>query len=194
MVVWPVFLKQRTAVDRTLGISSLKQMGLSLIEFDTEYGSFPDATTIDDVKAATKTSLELGDRTSNDLFRQLVATGNKTERIFWAPQPGKRRKPNDILGSDALAKGECIYSYVAGLAASSRHAAPVAMAPMIPGTTQFDPAPYGDKAVVLRIDGSVRQETISQDTHEVKLTGGRTLLDPKEHYWRGKAPDLKWPE
>ncbi|RYD62268.1 MAG: hypothetical protein EOP83_15025, partial [Verrucomicrobiaceae bacterium] len=72
-------------------------MNLALIDFDNDYGRFPDATTIADVKAATHTTIPLGNRTSNELFRQLVAAGNKSERIFWAPSPGARKKPNDVL-------------------------------------------------------------------------------------------------
>jgi hypothetical protein len=109
-VSWPVITKQRKAADRTFAISSLKCMNLMFIDFESDYGRFPDATTIASVREATKTTLTLGSATSNDFFRQLIAAGNKSERIFWAPAPGKRRKPNDILGGNALAKGECIHS------------------------------------------------------------------------------------
>ncbi|MCW1925626.1 hypothetical protein OKA05_23915 [Luteolibacter arcticus] len=189
-VIAPVFMKQRTAADRTSAISSLKVTNLELINFDNDYGRFPDASTIADVKEATKTTLALGTTTSNDFFRQLLATRNTSERIFWAPAPGKRRKPNDILGDNALAKGECIHSYIAGLSKNDR-GLPLVMAPMIPGTTRFDPIPYGDKAVVLRIDGSASPESLDKEGR--MNVRGKDPLDPS-NYWNGKAPDLKWPE
>ncbi|RYG73674.1 hypothetical protein EON80_03095 [bacterium] len=105
-----------------------------MIDFEADYGRFPDNTTIADVQSRTRTTLTLGTSYSNDYFRQLIAAGNKSERIFWAPIPATPRKPNDVLGPDALKKGECSFSYVAGLTTSDDPATPVAMTPMIPGT------------------------------------------------------------
>jgi hypothetical protein len=191
-VSWPVIINQRKAADRTFAISSLKQMNLAFIDFESDYGRFPDATTIKDVRAAAKTTLALGDHTSNELFGQLIAAGNKSERIFWAPTPGKRRKPNDILGANALAKGECIYSYIAGLSSKDDPGTLLAMAPMIPGTTRFDPVPYDNRAVVLRIDGSAKSEPLDKEGH-INFHG-KDPLDPRMPYWHGNAPHLKWPE
>ncbi|HEY1120078.1 MAG TPA: hypothetical protein VGE67_00700, partial [Haloferula sp.] len=191
-VIAAVFMGHSPAVDRTFAIGSLKQMNLALIDFDSDYGRFPDAATITDVKAATHTTIPLGDGTSNELFRQLVAAGNKSEKIFWAPSPGHRRKPNDILGTDALAKGECIHSYVAGLSTKDDPGAIIAMAPMISGTIRFDPVPYGNKAVVLRVDGSAKPESLDGTGH-INIYG-KDPLDPSQPHWHGKAPDLKWPE
>jgi hypothetical protein len=191
-VSWPVIMKQRTAVDRTRAISSLKQMNLALIDFDNDYGSFPDASTIPLVKAATHTTIPLGTRTSNDYFRQLIAAGNKSEKTFWAKTATTPRKPDDdITGSRALEKGECSYAYVAGLSTSDDPGTPIAMAPMISGSWQFDPKPYGGRAVMLRVDGSVRPAAIGP-TGEVVILG-KNLIDPSLPYWKAR-PDLKWPE
>jgi len=65
------------------------------------------------------------------------------------------------------------------------------MAPMISGTSSFDPKPYGDKAVMLRIDGSVKPESI--DPSGEVMIRGKNLFDPSQPYWKAK-PDLKWPE
>jgi len=192
-VAGPFFMTPRLAADRTTALSSIKCMNLALIAFDNDYGRFPDATTIADVKAATHTTIPLGDRSSNELFRQLIAVRNHSEMIFWAPSQGARKKPNNVLGADTLAKGECSFAYVAGLSTKHDPSAPVVMGKVITGTTQFDPAPYGEKAVMLRIDGSARPETIRTDTNEVIL-GGKNLFDPSQPYWHGKAPDLKHPE
>src|SRR5690606_17649583 len=71
----PVILRSRKASDRTEAINNIKQINLALIDFDYEYGAYPDASTIPPVKAATSTTLTLGSSTSNELFRQLIAAG-----------------------------------------------------------------------------------------------------------------------
>jgi hypothetical protein len=190
----PVVLRAKKAPNRTEAINNLKQLHLALITFEADYGRYPDATTIADVQSKTHTSLALGTVSSNDYFRQLIATGTKSEKIFWAKTPSTPRKPNDVLGPDALKKGECSFAYVAGLTSSDDPGTPVAMTPMIAGTEKFDPNVFGDKAIVLRIDGSAMAETIRTDNSKVSVMGGKTLFDPGMPYWNGKAPDLKWPE
>jgi len=191
-VIAPLFMAPRLSADRTSALSSLKVINLELINFDRDYGRFPDASTIASVRTATGTTIPLGDRTSNELFRQLIATRNTSERNFWAPSSGNRRKPNDVLGTDALAKGECIHSYVAGLSTRDDPGAIIAMALMIPGATRFDPVPYGNKAVVLRVDGSAKPESL--DSSGYINIHGKDPLDPSHPHWHGKAPDLKYPE
>jgi len=192
----PLVLRARKASARTEAINNIKQINLALIDFDNDYGRFPDATTIADVQTNTHTTLALGTSTSNDYFRQLIAVGNKTEKIFWALTPATPRKGNDILGADALKKGECAFAYITGLTTSNDPETPVVMTPMIPGTFRFDSKVkgYGGKAIVLRIDGSAKAETINTSTGEAMIQGGKTLFDPSLPHWHGKTPDLKWPE
>ncbi|MEK7951238.1 hypothetical protein WKV53_12045 [Luteolibacter sp. Y139] len=180
------------AADRVEATNNIKQINLALIDFENEYGTFPNSSTIPSVKAATSTTLALGNKTSNDLFRQLIAAGTKSEKIFWAKTAGTPRKGDDILGADALKKGECAFTYIAGLSTSSDLNAPVLLAPVIPGTWKFDPKPFQGKAVVLRIDGSAKPEPI--DKNGDVMINGMNLFDPHQPYWHGKAPDIKWPE
>lgn len=190
----PLVLRSRKKGPQTEATNNIRQLHLALFQFDSDYGRFPDATTIADVQARTHTTLALGTATSNDYFRKLIATGAaKSESIFWAKTSATPRKPNNILGAHTLKKGEVSFAYIAGLSGSSITATPLAMTPMIPGTDQFDPEPFEDKAVVLRVDGSAKAEVIRTDNHKVAVPGG-TLLDPSQPYWGGKAPDLKWPE
>ena len=194
----PVLLRAKKNAPLTEATSNIKQLHLALLDFDADYGRFPDASTIADVQSKTHTTLSLGTSTSNDYFRQLIAAETaKSETIFWAKTPATPRKPNnDMRGADALKKGECAFAYVAGLTASSNSATPIVMTPMIPGTFCFDSTTkaFGNKAVVLRIDGSAKAETIRTDTSEVAVSGGKTLFDPSLPCWHGKRPDLKWPE
>jgi len=172
---------------------NLSSLSVMVYSFDDEYGSFPNASTAIDVKDSTGTPLTLGNSSSNQLFRQLIATVGKSEKIFWAKISRSSKKPDDILISDAtaLAPGECSFSYVSGLS-SAHTGAPVVMAPLIPGTTRFDPKPFGRKAVVFFVGDVV--QILPIDPSGRVLVNGRDLFDPAQPYWRGKSPDLKWPE
>jgi hypothetical protein len=152
-----------------------------------------DASTAVDVKDSTGTPLTLGDSSSNQLFRQLLATVGRGEIIFWAPTSRDSTKPDSIIDSDtsALAPGECSFSYIAGRSRFGT-GTPVVMIPLIPGTTRFDPKPFGGKAVVFFVDEDVRMFPIEPDGRV--LVNGRDLFDPAQPYWRGIPPDLKWPE
>jgi hypothetical protein len=177
---------------RTVAMSNIRQIGLTLFAFDEEYGRFPDASTIPAVQATTGTTLHLGDSSSNQLFRQLLATVGTSEQIFWAKTPATRKKPNDVLGADALAPGECAYSYVAGLTSSGDPETPVVMIPMIRGTLKFDPKPFDGKAIVLNLDSSANALTIEENGDV--LLNGMNLFDPRQPFWNGKTPDIKYPE
>lgn len=192
LVNTPMMFRSRRPADRTEAINNIMQLNLALIDFDDEYGSFPDASTISAVQAKTATTLSLGVSSSNELFRQLIVAGTKSEKIFWAKTASTPRKPNDIFGADTLKKGECAFTYVAGLTTASDPSAPLAMTPVIPGTWKFDPKPFEGKAVILRVDGSAKTEPI--DKNGDVMIGGMSIFDPRQSYWHGKAPDIKWPE
>jgi hypothetical protein len=173
--------------------SNLREVSLMLSSFEEEYGRFPDDLTALDVKETTGTPIPLGDSSSNQLFRQLITTVGRSEFPFWAKTSRNSKKPDNIIDSDAtaLAPGECIYSYVSGLS-SADTGTPVIMTPLIPGTTRFDPKPFGGKALVVFTGTSSTPLPIEPDGRV--LVNGRDLFDPAQPYWRGKTPDLKWPE
>ena len=185
--------RAKKTADLSEAHSNLRSLSHSLYSFDEEYGSFPDASTAVDVKDTTGTPLTLGDSSSNQLFRQLLATVGRAESIFWAKTSRHSRKPDNIINSDAtaLAPGECAFSYVPGRS-SYGVGTPVVMTPLIPGTTRFDPKPFGRRAVVFFVGDDVRILPIEPDGRV--LVNGRDLFDPAQPYWRGTPPDLKWPE
>jgi hypothetical protein len=185
--------KQRTAAVRTKALGNVRQIGLSLFEFDAEYGRFPDATTAAKVKADSGTALTLGGATSNQVFRQFLAYGLKSERPFYAEISGSK-KPDDLYHDDAhaLVPGEVGYAYIAGLDSSADPDTPIILSPMIPGTTRFDPKPFGGKAVVLRADNSATPMQIDPSGHV--MWRGKDIFDPSQPFWKGSAPDIKWQE
>ena len=186
-------LPQRKAADRTSALNHIRSIGFALYEFDSEYARFPDASTASLVKAVSGTPLTLGHSSSNQLFRQLIATGLKSEKPFYAAIAGSK-KPDDLFHDDAhaLAPGECGYAYIAGLDGSMAPETPVIVSPLIPGTTRFDPRPFDGKAVILRLDNSARAESI--DSSGRVMIGGMDIFDPRQPWWGGKAPDIKWQE
>jgi hypothetical protein len=189
----PVDRRSPRPSDRFEAIISVKQLGLALLEFNSEYGQFPDASTIPAVMTKTRTSLVLGSSSSNDLFRQLLANGIKSEKVFWARSSFTPRHPDGVIaGSKALEQGECAFTYVAGLSSGGDPSTPLVLAPVIPGTWKFEHDPFEGKAIVLLLDGSIQQLPI--DKNGDVILNGMNLFDPRQPYWHGKTPDIKWPE
>ena len=185
----------RASENRRHATNSLKQIGPMLIEFDSEYGQLPDAATIPAVKDKTRTPLTLGSGSSNALFRQLLlGEYGSGEKPFWVRTADSPNLPDEVFTSDAkaLVKGECVYSYVAGLKASDDGETPVVMAPLLPGKLVFDREIFNGKAMILSLDNSVRRLPIEEDGRV--LVNGMDMFDPKQPFWKGKKPDVKWPE
>lgn len=122
----------------------------------------------------------------------MIATGTRSEKIFWAQTSPTRRIPNDVLGADALAPGECAFTYIVGLSPTSHPDTPILMTSAIPGTWKFDPKPFKGHAVVFFTDSSAVPLPI--DKNGDVLLNGMNLFDPRQPFWRGKAPDIKYPE
>lgn len=200
LLVWmttPVVIRAKKKSDLTEAVSNLRQIGLALFEFDADYGRFPDSSTAIDVKDATLTSLALGTTSSNDYFRQLIASEIcQKEFIFYARTPTSKKPDNVFDGSNALEKGECAFAYIAGLSWNSMTETPVVVLPLVPGKKLFDTKVsqryYDGKAVILRVDNRVIVLPIDKSGHV--WLNGKDLFDPSQPFWGGKAPDVKWPE
>jgi hypothetical protein len=186
-------LRQAKQADRIHALSSLRDISHELLEFESRYGRFPDDSTLTPVKAQDDTGLKFGTRSSNEYFRQLLATGRKSEKIFFANVLPRSFYPDDIIeGPKALAKDECSFSYIPGLSSASPPGTPVVMTPLVPGTKKFDPKPFGKMATFLFVDRSVQALPI--DKNGDVIVNGMNLFDPRQPFWRGKAPDIKYPE
>lgn len=179
---------------QTEAVSNLRQVGLALFEFESEYGAFPNEKTAAKVTKKTKTDLDLSGTSSNALFRQLFAAGiTQSEQMFYAKVNGARKPDGDFSAGKALARGEVAFGYIAGLSTNGNPARPVAFCPIIPGTDRFDPKPFDGKAIILRIDNSVTSVRINEDGHAV--LGGKTLFDTGEDtVWGQNVPDIRYPE
>lgn len=199
----PMILRQQKAAARTEAISNAKQVGLALLEFDQEFGSFPDQDTAQEVQNSTGTSLSLSGNSSNDYFRQLIAFGIQSEDIFYTKTTYTREPDNVINQGNALKAGEVGFGYVmidqnTGQNTSGNAGRPVLATPLLNAAEDwtFDPDPYAGKAVILKIDNSVETLLIRDRDKNVTIGGGRTLQATGEETVWGTStnPTLIAPE
>ncbi len=195
LVASPLFLMRRRGCYSPVreAVNDARQIGLALFEFETEYGKYPDPTTIAAVRKETGTLLSLGTTSSNDFFRQLIAAGiAQSEPMFYAETAGGRKPDNIFDTTHALEKGECGFTYFLGATETCNPARPLVVARMIPGTDRFDPKPFEGKAVILKADNSVTSLPIDKHGHAILLGGN--LMDPHHPIWDGHPPVIAWPE
>jgi hypothetical protein len=193
MLILPSVTLTAAKTPVTLALSNLRLVFLALFEFDTKYGRYPDESTAPAVKKSTGSSLSFGTGSSNELFVQLLAGGYApSEEIFRTHSKGSRR-PDNIFHSDAtaLASGECGFAYIAGLSSSDPFTCPIVFGPVIPGTRKLDTKVFDGKAIILRLDGSATAHNI--DPSGKIRVNGLDILDPRQPYWNGRVPDVKWP-
>ena len=143
-------------------VSNLRQIGLALFEFEIEYGAFPnDATAAKITAEHPEHGLDLSSNSSNAIFRQLFAARmTQSEAMFYAKAYSATKPDGDIRPGHVLKKGEVGFAYIAGISSEDNPNTIVAFAPIIPGTTKFDPKPFEGKAAFLRNNNSA---TIAAD-------------------------------
>lgn len=191
----PMFMAPRHHCHGILtSVHSARSIGQALLEFHNQYGGYPDATTKSVVKAATGSTWTLSDATSNDLFQQLLVSGiAPSEEIFYVKTP-RTKKPDNIFftESQALAAGECGFAYIAGLSPKADPDTPICVTPLEPGKLTFDRKSFDGKAIILRVDNCATLVPI--DKHGHVILNGMDLFDPRQPFWHGKAPNVKWPK
>lgn len=180
-------------IDRTETMHNARSVGFALFEFEDRYGKFPDVTTLKMLPKISGVLPPAGGGTSNEIFRQLFAEEIVwSENLFYAKGRGVHRPDQIFAGARALEKGECGFTFFGGASGKDRSDRPLLVAPMIPGTDRFDPNPFGGKAVVLRLDGSVTSLSLDKDGHV--FIGGRNMMDTHHPIWDGYAPVIAWPD
>lgn len=189
----PFGARRVNRVDQREAFNNARQIGLALLEFESEFGRCPDADTIPAVRGKTFTDLNLGTTSSNDFFRQLIATGiTQSERMFFAKIDGTKMPDNVLREGEALKKGECGFTYFPGAKTTDNPNRPLLATPVIPGTDRFDPKKFNGMAVILKRDNSVISLTIEKHGHA--RIDGRNLMDPHHPIWDGHPPVVAWPE
>ncbi|MBT8038017.1 MAG: prepilin-type N-terminal cleavage/methylation domain-containing protein [Verrucomicrobiae bacterium] len=172
----PVIMKQQKKAAATTAVSNAKQVFLLMVEFDQDFGAFPNEATAasdDDLTAYTGSN-------SNDFLGQFIAGGyTSSEEIFYAKagSPTAGNPDNNVESqAETLKAGECGFAYVVNLSTSNNTGLPLLCAPMADETT-FKPDPYDGKCVVLRIDGAVKQYRLKKTDATANVGGGKTLFD-----------------
>ena len=117
--------------DQVESINNLRQIGILLSEFQSEYGSFPAPATRAAVISETGSALRLETKTSNDFFRQLVASGiAQSEPIFYC-KTRTSRKPDGLMDdTHLLSKNECGFTYLLGATEMDNPSRPLVFAPL----------------------------------------------------------------
>jgi type II secretory pathway pseudopilin PulG len=168
----PWIRKQQQASLQTRALDNLRQLGTALFEFDSEYGTFPDNNTAEDVKENTGTALDFTGPYSNDYFRQLIAEDPAPEQAFWCKTSFSPKRPDNITEppARALEAGEVGFSYVMatkteGQSSSGDPGRAVVVAPSYEARADwtFDPKPFRGKALVLKLDNSASALPIGPD-------------------------------
>ena len=105
----PMVIRQRKKADQTEATSNARQIGLALFEFETEYGSFPDSSTLTDINEIFTNAVVKGaaDSDSNGYFKQLLQAGlTQSEAMFYAKTPFSKKPDGDIsTDAEALESG-----------------------------------------------------------------------------------------
>ncbi len=187
----PAILRSRKKADQTEAVSNARQIGISLMDFDTEYGSFPDSETAEAVKNATETAIVSGDA-ANDRFRQLIRAGIvESEAIFYAKTAFTKKPDGNINGDEALKGGEVGFSFFvkadkSGLSSAGNSGRPILVTPTkvsMEPTGDFDPDPFDSKAVILKLDNSVTSVNIIKPSGKVLLNGKPLLTGGADTVW-----------
>ncbi len=184
--------------DKHQAINNAKQVGMYLLEFDMEFGSFPGDNTAADVVKATGSTLDFSDGSSNAAFRQLIAYGCDNEGIFHVrhPETATRRPDWRIDGAHALESGEVGFSYVHGLDSSCPVETPVLLTPMNSGSHDrfWATELFKKQAIVLRADNSILMAPVRTSDQKAVDEVGVPVLDVSQSYLGGKWPDIRHPE
>ncbi len=190
----PMVIRQKLKARQISAISNLRAIGISLFEFKREYGKFPDSETAAAIKRKLGSPLTLADRTSNDVFVQLIASEICWTEIIFATHTKATKKPDNDWFSDATAleSGETGFAFLSQLSKNDNPSTPVVLGPMIPSKQIVDAEAFEQRSVFLKLDNSVSAGPIN---HAGKIViRDSDILDPKHPLWNGKAPDVKWPK
>lgn len=192
----PTVIRAHQNIPLTEATSNLRQIGLALFEFDTEYGTYPsDATAAQVTKNNPGHGFDLSGKSSNALFRQLFAANiTQSEQMFYAKISGAEKPDGNITAGKALEPHEVGFGYIPRLSTAGNPSRVLAFAPIIPGTDRFDPKPFEGFAVFLRIDNSVASVKIDENGHAI--VDGQNVLSPKHPVWGESVEglDIRYPE
>lgn len=187
----PMVIRQRKKADQTEAVNNARQIGLAMLEFENEYGSFPESQLSATINENTGTNLAPAAlATSNDAFKQLLAAGIAgSEVMFWCKTAYSTVKPDNVYNTatEMLKAGDVGFGYIMNgdrAFSSSGNTGRVLVAAPLKYSTAFDNGlfdkdMYDSKAVVLKLDNSVTSLNINANNQAV-MGAGRNLLSVGE--------------
>lgn len=198
----PMIMGQVKKAHKAEAISNAKQIGLAMFEFENDYGSYPDATTLEDVTEAFPDATVTGaaGSDSNGYFRQLLHSGiAQSEEIFYAKAQGTKKPDGNISSStEALAAREVGFGYImngdVGLSTAGNPSRVIVVTPLASDGTSFDADPFGGDAVALKIDQSASSLNIrppAGSSTGPAIAGGKSLMEAD--FWGDVTPSIKPP-
>ena len=191
----PMVIRQRKKADQTEAVNNARQIGLALFEFETEYGSFPDAATAKEVAKNTDTT-EVTAIDANGRFRQMIRAGVAPAESMFYSKTVYTKKPDNAFETDtkALAAGEVGFGMITrkddtGLSAAGNPSRPICATPFTSTLNgEFDFDMYDGKAVVLKLDNSVTSLPIIKTSKLVKINGNNLTDDGEATVWGATNP------
>jgi len=178
-IALPAFVGVQRRAKQTKDMSNCKQILLSIRQFDTDWGEFPNKVPGGNGQYSDGTLTPLtATNFANDAFWWLFPTYLTDELIFSVPGSVWGNQADDVLDptfgtrTETLKAGEVAYSYVTGLSGTSNAEFPV-MGDAGTGATDAG-NPYsnqsgqkgavwlGQKAIVGFVDGSAQVMTVNQ--------------------------------
>lgn len=202
----PMVIRQRKKADQTEATSNARQIGIAMLEFDNDYGSYPGALTLPQVVENFPDEVIKGEAgaDSNGYFKQLMQAGlTQSEAIFYAKAKGTKKPDGKIkANTDALSAGEVGFAYITdgdqGMSSAGNPARAICVTPMSPTETgKFDGDPFDKKAVILRIDNSATSVNIRVTTGSTTgdaIVGGTSLLATSNDIWGSTVPTVRSPK
>lgn len=166
----PMVIRQRKKADQTEATNNIRQIGFAMLEFDSDYGTYPGTTSLAQLDT-TATVIGAAGPNSNEFFRMFFQAGlTQSEAMFYC-KAGSTIKPDGVItdNTTALAAGECGFGYATeateGYSSAGNPSRPLIMAPLASGATSavFNPDPFDKNAVLLRGDNSVNSLKILVD-------------------------------
>jgi len=203
-VMRPLILRSSKKAEDVRTLSNSKQIYLLLMDFESDFGQFPDDYTAESHRGSNR----FHGSDSNDYLEQLFAEEYTTsEEIFYAYDKRYGSERADLViapPSCILEKNECGFSYVLvdenlhyrGLSTKYDGSLPILAAPLVNEWGSFEKKSYKGKGVYLRVDGSARSERLRAADQKIELSPSRqTLFDSGPGtIWGNLKPVVLLPE
>ncbi len=192
----PQIFKALGRMALTENVNNARQVKLALDMFASDNdGVFPSRDTAEFYETPGD------DGKSNSLFLQLFAArSTESEKEFWVKnsQVCNKSKPDNVTTVDGkfeqdetLKAGDCGWAYVEEQTNGKKASRPLLFdSPPTGSGLEFDPELWDGKAVVVRIDGSVRPERLNP-SNKVMDGANKELLTTDSEVWGAATHDIE---